>query len=285
MAKQLPLVDGLYATVDDADFEFLSRLPWKVTLNKSGRAYAVLMISMHRLIMGLPEGRQVDHKNGDSLDNRRENLRVCTRSQNMANIKGPRKGSYKGVRKVPLNRGQGEPLYEACITRQKLDVNGKPIRFPSGSIKRENIILGRFETAEDAARAYDAAAREMWGEFAWLNFPGYKAAPPKPTTAVNRRREKVKELHYGGDSASDIAAKLSIHVAAVHWHLKAIRESGPCPEGCGCADSQTRRRRKDIRDLVRPWAQKGYGSRKIANILNIARSSAKMHLKAIREGL
>jgi hypothetical protein len=89
----------------------------------------------------------VDHINGDTLDNREVNLRVVTRSQNSANADRPPNGTgYRGVRKLPSGR------FQARIHGEK---GGK---------------LGTFDAVEDAARAYDKAARERYGECARVNF-------------------------------------------------------------------------------------------------------------------
>ena len=152
---QIPLSQGKFATVDDADLEWLSRSRWSVC--KHGCKYAVRRTRrdgkatterMHRAIMDAPPGMQVDHINGDTLDNRRCNLRLCTNGQNKQNSRGSRKSSpYKGV---ILSHGR----WVASIRR-----NGR------------TIYLGQYGTPEDAARAYDSKARELFGEFARCNFP------------------------------------------------------------------------------------------------------------------
>ena len=108
-------------------------------------------IYLHRLVLGLTDSRiHADHINGDGLDNRRANLRRATRYQNMANQTLSRRNTsgYKGVAHYPRT-----PAYRATITA-----------------KGERRHLGFFSTPEEAARAYDAAARELHGEFARINF-------------------------------------------------------------------------------------------------------------------
>jgi hypothetical protein len=102
---------------------------------------------MHRLLLGVSNDVQVDHVNGDRLDNRRANLRPATSSENMCNRKGS--ASFKGVH---------------------WDKRNKKWRV-SIQVKRKIVRLGRFTDPIEAARAYDEAATVHHGEFAVLNFP------------------------------------------------------------------------------------------------------------------
>jgi hypothetical protein len=109
---------------------------------------------LHRLIAGAEDGQMVDHINGDILDNRRCNLRICTNGQNQQNqrLRPENPNGFKGVHcrsdVVSLRK------YRAQIYVGDRKVN-----------------LGHFATAEEAAAAYDRAALEHFGEFARINFP------------------------------------------------------------------------------------------------------------------
>ena len=152
----IPLSRGLIAIVDDNDVEWLSQWTWSASTTKAPYAVSRLLrdrrskrISMHRLITNAPDGVLVDHINRNILDNRRSNLRLVTPSQNSQNSgrHSDSKSPYKGVH---LNKYGGWVV--------EIWIGGK------------NVYLGTFKAAEDGARAYDAAAREHFGEFAHTNF-------------------------------------------------------------------------------------------------------------------
>lgn len=151
--RELQLPSGLVALVDEDDFEsVLAAGPWHAKRDGPRTTYVVktpkprVQIYLHHFLTNWPE---TDHINGDGLDNRRSNLRQVTHRQNMANqrLRRDSKSGYKGV-----NRSRSR--WQAGI---KVDYRQRH--------------LGTFETAEEAARAYDAAAIAAWGEFARLNFP------------------------------------------------------------------------------------------------------------------
>lgn len=153
--KEIPLTQGFAALVDEADYAWASTLAWSA-VRDGANVYAVRhgeggrLERLHRRVAGAAPGQVVDHINGDGLDNRRANLRVCTRGENLRNRKVHRTSAsgFKGVRR------QNGRRWQATIT-----AHGR------------THFLGMFDTAEEAARAYDAAARQMHGEFARLNFP------------------------------------------------------------------------------------------------------------------
>lgn len=155
MSKRIPLTRGLFALVDDEDYEWLMQWQWYSSERYVRRVEWIngkrRQISMHRQIMSAPPGVLVDHKNGDPLDNRKSNLRFASRFGNSENSRRRKKFSsrFKGVSWDGV-RG----LWRARI---------------SPSLKVWH--LGRFACEIDAAKAYDAAARKIFGEFATLNFP------------------------------------------------------------------------------------------------------------------
>lgn len=158
--------NGREVAVDDCDLLIIAGYSWTAVAPDKDcphRFYAMSSkyspekkgqrtVWMHRLIMSAPKGKQVDHVDRDGLNNRRENLRLCSQSQNNANRSVPQgTGGYRGVFLVPSGK------YRASIT------NGKRT-----GARVQN--LGTYKTAEEAARAYDAAAHARFGEFATLNF-------------------------------------------------------------------------------------------------------------------
>jgi hypothetical protein len=159
--KVIPLTQGKVAIVDDADFDILTQ--WKWCAHKRGNNSWVACrnvsdgcnkrktILMHRLILNTPKGMETDHKNGNELDNRRDNLRICTTAQNQQNrhlLQDGKSSLFKGVSYRKLSKNWG-----AWIR-----VNGHLLN------------LGHFIDEVKAALAYDGAAKKYFGEFAHPNF-------------------------------------------------------------------------------------------------------------------
>lgn len=157
---ELALTQGQVTVFDDVDAPIvLAHRWWATKSSATGQFYAATklqspsgrwrIVQMQRLLMGEPPKMDVDHVNGDTLDNHRGNLRVATRSQNKANNRGYRTNTtgYKGVYRRG-DRWCAQLRYEG-----------------------EALWLGAHATPEAAARAYDAKARELFGAFASLNLP------------------------------------------------------------------------------------------------------------------
>ena len=158
--RRIDLGEGQWTILDQGDYYRLNNFKWCISGNGK-QFYAVRLIKkgqgrtkieyLHRVIMEPKKGLVVDHKNGDKLDNRRDNLRIATHWQNSCN---------KPKRQNTLSRFNGVTLDKRCGRWEgQIYCNGKRIR------------LGRFDSEIEAARAYDAAARTYHGEFARLNFP------------------------------------------------------------------------------------------------------------------
>lgn len=151
---RVPISDGrFHAVVDEADYPLIAGIKWYV-LKSLRNTYAQSGDGrlMHRLIAGATsDAVKVDHRDNDGLNNVRENLRIGTQSQNLANQRKQEgcQTPYKGVCTVT-----GSKKFRAMIGKDG---------------KRE--YLGSFATAEEAGRAYDARAIELFGPFAKLNFP------------------------------------------------------------------------------------------------------------------
>jgi len=149
MAKKVPLGNNQFAIVDDDDFEFVSRYKWHLQPYPTGDGgYAVAKMRMHRLIMNAPPDMVVDHINGDPLDNRRCNLRICTNAQNQQNT-GSRGGSsrHKGV---SFNKKSGKWLGAFLFEGRRY-------------------YCGLWNNEDDAARAVDKKRGEVCGTFASKN--------------------------------------------------------------------------------------------------------------------
>lgn len=160
--KRIKLTQGQVALVDDADYDWLTQYKWCAYKHRSGNFYSIrassrkdgkqYTIMMHRQILGLKKGdkRQGDHRDHNTLDNRRNNLRICTGQQNQLNQK-----SHPNT----TSRFKGVSWSKSC---KKWIVH---IRI-KGKLKH----LGYFISEIEAALMYDKAAEKYYKEFAYLNF-------------------------------------------------------------------------------------------------------------------
>lgn len=152
MAKLISLTQGKHTAVDNADFDWLSQWRWhfyKRYVARRDKTQNYKYIYMHRLLMNAPPGKEVDHINNDPLDNRKRNLRLCSRAQNLQNARrrSDNKSGFKGV-----HWDDKRSKWLAQIVN-----NGK------------YVFIGRFEDKNSAAREYNNAARRYFGEFAKEN--------------------------------------------------------------------------------------------------------------------
>jgi hypothetical protein len=151
--KTIPLTQGQFAIVDDEDFEELNKYKW-CAIKRAYTFYAKRdvngrLIAMHRIILHCKEGLEVDHINGNGIDNRKENIRVCTKINNLRNRKR-RTDSFCKYKGVYFNKRRKR--WNAYIT-----------------VDRKRISLKTFSNPIDAAIAYNTFAIKYFGEFAKLN--------------------------------------------------------------------------------------------------------------------
>lgn len=160
--KKVPLSQGYEALVDDRDYERVARFNWFVCIKPhsriiygqraerfgGGRRKTILL---HRFILGIADSKIfVDHINHDGLDCRRSNLRACTMSQNCRNRRKTIHKATSGFKGVSFDTESGKWLSQLWIGKR-------------------NKKLGRFQTELEAAKAYNEAARQLHGPFAFLN--------------------------------------------------------------------------------------------------------------------
>lgn len=160
--KYIQLTQGKQTLVDDEDFEYLNQWKWAYE-KRYNRAVRSVYIKgsgrknqkndtwlMHRLIMNVPANKYIDHINGNTLDNRKQNLRICTHAQNMLNKKQVATNNTSGFKGVSWNKHAGRWMSKINIHRKQL-------------------YIGLFDTKEEAALAYNKMALKLHGEFANVN--------------------------------------------------------------------------------------------------------------------
>jgi hypothetical protein len=179
----IPLTKDQFAIIDASDYERVSQYRWYASFN-GAKFYACTYgggkrISMHRLLMNTPKGMVVDHINGNPLNNRRCNMRNCTQAQNGRN-RGPNPGSEcPGVRFC-----EATGLWRACVRKDGKEGNA-----------------GWFADKDEAIRARDRKAVELFGEFAWLHDPPGRACTAESEMGATREngangnRRTGLELH------------------------------------------------------------------------------------------
>mgnify|MGYP000848918023 CR=1 FL=1 len=154
--REIELSRGLVSIVDDADYDWVAQWKWTACVGSSGLVYAVRrakatesagrpQIAMHRAILNAPLHLLVDHINHDTLDNRRENLRLCSASQNNMNKRLNRR-STSGHKGVSWDASEGQWAV-------KIKVN------------RREIWLGRYDNIDDAVAAYRNGSLQYHGDF------------------------------------------------------------------------------------------------------------------------
>ena len=147
--KLISLSKGKFTKVDNEDFENLSRFKWCITNGYASRAIygggKRKFVYMHREILGVKKGVEIDHENLDKLDNQKRNLRSCNKFQNSYNtkIRSHNSSGFKGV------------IFEKCIQRFRAR-----IRF-----NKRTISLGCYPTVEEAGEAYRIAVPLFHGKF------------------------------------------------------------------------------------------------------------------------
>ena len=162
----------MFVIIDAEDYDRLSVFKWHShsggyafrNLSKAGNnSRGVGVVLMHREVIGAVKGQKVDHRNRDKLDNRKDNLRISTTSQNGGNMikHADNESLFKGVSRHPHGGWRARIGFD-----------------------NEELALGVFETQEEAARAYDRAARRLFKEFARTNFQDEMPKPVRPFRGV-----------------------------------------------------------------------------------------------------
>lgn len=148
--RHIKLTRGKFAIVDDGDYGKLNKHKWCHSNGYATRRSGGKIIFMHRVILNVAKGAETDHKNHNKSDNRRCNIRICTKSQNNQNRKryDGSASQYKGVH------------WNGLLKKWRAQI----------VLDYKKVHIGVYCLEIDAAKAYDAKAEELFGRFAYLNF-------------------------------------------------------------------------------------------------------------------
>lgn len=224
---RIPLSQGQHSIVDKEDYAAMSNRTWVAAWNPSAKGFYAVSTSggqttyMHRAILGVTDPRvKVDHRNHNTLDNRRQNLRACTQSQNCANRRGPQLNGTSGYRGVSWNKR------EARWTA-RIGVNGRRIN------------LGYFSTVPAAAAAYRAANKKHHGDFGGHltgDMPSdILKTRPHPEETMKKRGKKLtldeakRLVKFVDENGGQIEAAGTLGVTPATLSRTANRHTAPSP--------------------------------------------------------
>jgi len=215
--KKIPLTQGKFALVDDEDYPLLSRHKWCAHKEKN-RFYAWMnlgnhKIKMHQLILGKKRGYEIDHIEGDGLDNQKINLRFVSRSLNNINTPKKYKNTYSQHKGVLFNN-----KYEHWQASIKID--------------KKVIYLGRYETEQDAAHAYDWYIYKNLGQDfnRGMNFPDFNYKNyisnriiQKRSSKFNGVRKRITSKNNTFYDARITVDKKTIHIKSCEYEIDAAK--------------------------------------------------------------
>lgn len=199
MSKLIQLTQGKVAIVDDEDFENLNKFRWYFCKRYAVRDVRVdgkkETIYMHRLVTNAPDHLEVDHINSDGIDNRKENLRLCTHAENSRN---------RGIAKNNTSKYKGvwfSKRYNRFFAETRL--NGK------------KVYVGSFKTAEEASEAYKTKVLEIHGDFANINNEINLVNPVRAElkdVVPERNNDAKSNTGYFGVSESGYGNRFYVHI-------------------------------------------------------------------------
>lgn len=152
---------GMTIKVSESDFDSIRQQHWTVDVQGYAMSWVRDEIGVRRHVklhkVLIPEAKCIDHKNGDKLDNTRNNIRECSQAENLANqrVRKTKLSSYKGVAYIEWWNKSKTKCYTYWVAKI--------------AVMKKRIYIGAFQTETEAADAYDAAALRYYGEFARLN--------------------------------------------------------------------------------------------------------------------